>query len=63
MKPIDILVIAVIVAIVGLVMWYIHKSKKKGIKCIGCPDGAKCSGSCNRCSGNCGGCSGSENKQ
>ena len=63
MKPIDILVIAVIVAIIGLVMWYIHKSKKKGIKCIGCPDGAKCSGNCGRCSGNCGGCSGSENKQ
>jgi len=56
MKPIDILVITVIAVIVGLVMWYIHRSKKKGIKCIGCPDGVKCSG-------NCGGCSGNENKQ
>ena len=61
MKPIDILVIAVITAIIGLVMWYIHRSKKNGIKCIGCPDGARCSGNCDRCSGNCGGCSGSEN--
>ena len=63
MNPIDILVIAVIAVIVGLVMWYIHRSKKKGIKCIGCPDGAKCSGNCSGCTGNCGGCSGSENKQ
>ena len=62
MKPIDILVIVVIAVIVGLVMWYIHRSKKKGIKCIGCPDGAKCSGNCSGCTGNCGGCSGSENK-
>ena len=62
MKPIDILVIAVIAVIVGLVMWYIHRSKKKGIKCIGCPDGAKCSGSCSGCTGNYGSCSGSENK-
>ena len=29
------------------------KAKKKGIKCIGCPDGAKCSGNCTGCSGNC----------
>ena len=63
MKPVDILVIAVIAVIVGLVMWYIHRSKKKGIKCIGCPDGAKCSGNCDRRSGNCGGCSGNESKQ
>ena len=62
MKPIDIFVIAVIAVIVGLVMWYIHRSKKKGIKCIGCPDGAKCSGNCSGCTGKCGGCSGSENK-
>ena len=63
MKPIDILVIAVIAVIVGLVMWYIHRSKKKGIKCIGCPEGAKCSGNCSGCTGNCGSCSDNENKQ
>ena len=54
MKPIDIIVIAVIATIVGLVMWYVYRSKKKGIKCIGCPDGTKCSGNC--------GCGNSENK-
>lgn len=56
MKLIDILVVAVILGIVSLVVWYIYKSKKKGIKCIGCPDGAKCAGNCAGCAGNCGGC-------
>ena len=55
MKPIDILVIAVVAAIIGLVLWYIHRSRKKGIKCIGCPDGAKCAGNCQGCAGHCGG--------
>lgn len=54
--PIDILVIAVIALIVGLVIYYIHRSKKKGIKCIGCPNGASCSGHCSGCPGGCGGC-------
>lgn len=56
MEPIDILVIAVIALIVGLVIYYIHRSKKKGIKCIGCPNGASCSGHCSGCPGGCGGC-------
>lgn len=60
MKPIDIIVIAVIAVILGLVIFYIHRSKKKGIKCIGCPDGAKCAGNCDLCSGSCSGCNGSE---
>ena len=53
MKLIDFLLIAVIAAIVGLVIWFIHRSKKKGVKCIGCPDGAKCAGNCSGCSGKC----------
>lgn len=56
MKLIDILVIAVITVIVGLVIWYIYRSKKKGVRCIGCPDGAKCSGNCSGCAGHCGSC-------
>lgn len=51
MNPVDILVIAVIVLILGLVVFYIHRAKKKGVKCIGCPDGATCSGHCAGCSG------------
>ncbi len=56
MKFVDMLVIAVIAFIIGLVVFYIHKAKKKGIKCIGCPNGATCGGHCSGCSGNCGGC-------
>ena len=56
MGPVDYLILAVIAAILGLVVFYIVRSKKKGVKCIGCPDGATCSGKCSGCSGNCGSC-------
>ena len=58
MNMIDILIIAIIAAVLGLSIRYIWRAKKKGVKCIGCPDGAKCSGNCAGCSGNCAGCSG-----
>ena len=53
MNMIDVLVIAVIAFVLGLAVRYIIRAKKKGIKCIGCPDGAKCAGNCAGCSGNC----------
>jgi len=56
MKLVDILIIAVVAAVVGLVIFYIRRAKKKGVHCIGCPDSGSCSGSCGHCSGNCGGC-------
>ena len=38
------LILAVILAvIIGLAIAYIVKQKRKGIKCIGCPDADKCS--------------------
>ncbi len=49
MEIVDILVIVAIAAILGLAAWYIIRSKKKGRKCIGCPDGASCSGDCSCC--------------
>ena len=48
-------IIALVGLIVGLAAGYVYKAKKRGVKCIGCPDGAKCSGCCSSCSG-CGGC-------
>ena len=51
----NILIIALVGLIVGLAAGYVYKAKKRGVKCIGCPDGAKCSGCCSSCSG-CGGC-------
>lgn len=53
MKLIDYLILGIIVLILALVIWYLHRAKKKGVKCIGCPDGAKCSGSCAGCSCQC----------
>ena len=46
MNPIDYLIIGIIVVILGLALLYIHKAKKKGIKCIGCPN-KNCNGKCN----------------
>lgn len=46
----NVIVIAVILAIVGLATRYIYKAKKRGQKCIGCPAG----GSCSSCGCGCG---------
>lgn len=55
MEFVDIIVILVLAAIVGVAGWYIYKSKKSGRKCIGCPEsGCSCSckeGGCHNCSG------------
>ena len=51
----DIIVIAIIIAIVGGAMAYIIKAKKSGKKCIGCPDSYSCSA---KSKGGCSGCSG-----
>ena len=53
MKPIDYLILGIIVLILGAVIFYLQKAKKKGIKCVGCPDGGKCAGNCSGCSGGC----------
>jgi hypothetical protein len=47
------IVIAIVVLIFGSAAAYIRKEKKKGVKCIGCPDAATCSGHCSGCSGGC----------
>ena len=49
-------VVIVIVAILGLSIAYIVREKKKGVRCIGCPDGGTCGGNCGgNCSSQCGG--------
>ena len=52
----NVIVIAVIAAILGAAIWYIRKEKRKGAACIGCPHGASCAGKCGSCSGCCGSC-------
>ena len=51
----NVILIVILLAIVGLAAGYVIRAKKRGQKCIGCPDsGCKCSGKC----GSCGGCGG-----
>ena len=47
----NLILILVIGAIVGLAAGYVYKAKKRGAKCIGCPDARHCSGSCGGCPG------------
>ena len=47
----NLILLALLGLIVGGAAGYVYKSKKKGVKCIGCPDGAKCSGPCSGCQG------------
>ena len=56
MKAIDILILALIVLILGSAVFFLRRAKKKGVKCIGCPDSSTCSGNCGNCSGTCGHC-------
>lgn len=42
----DLIIAVVLLLIVGAAGFYIWKAKKKGVKCIGCPNGTKCSGKC-----------------
>ena len=46
----NVIVIAVIAAIIGMALGYILRAKKSGRKCIGCPDNCAC-GSCSGCCG------------
>lgn len=46
----DVLIIAIILLLLGVAIWYLYRAKKKGNKCIGCPYGSTC------CQKHCGGC-------
>ena len=39
----NILIIAILLVIVGCAVAYVIKEKKKGVKCIGCPNAKTCS--------------------
>ncbi len=47
----DIIIGAIVIALVGAASVYIYKEKKKGVKCIGCPSAGTCAsknnGGCN----------------
>ncbi len=39
-------IIAVLLCIVGGIIAYLHRAKKRGETCIGCPYGRQCGGKC-----------------
>ncbi|MBE5765799.1 MAG: FeoB-associated Cys-rich membrane protein [Clostridiales bacterium] len=47
----DIIVIVIVLAIIGAAAGYVIRAKKRGVKCIGCPNGSKCAskGNCSCC--------------
>ena len=51
MTPTDIIVIIIIALVIGGASFYIIRAKKRGQKCIGCPDAKTCSGNCASCQG------------
>ena len=46
----NLIIVLVLLAIVGAVVFYLYRAKKHGAKCIGCPNTKQCRG---RCSGGC----------
>ncbi|MGM9642459.1 MAG: hypothetical protein ACI3XI_04540 [Eubacteriales bacterium] len=44
---IDIIVIAALAGVIGAICFYLHRQKKQGVKCVGCPHSKNCSGHCN----------------
>jgi len=46
MKPVDIIILAVIAAVLIGSIFFIRRSRKKGRKCIGCPHSKECGGHC-----------------
>lgn len=54
----DLIVVLILAVILGGAVRYIYKAKKRGVKCIGCPDAdscASCKSACG-CSSSCSGC-------
>lgn len=44
-----VIVILILAAVLGAAVGYIICSRKKGRKCIGCPDSGRCAGCCQNC--------------
>ena len=50
----NLIIFVVLAVIISLAITHIVKEKKRGARCIGCPDGGSCS-CCSGCGGQCGG--------
>ena len=47
----NLLILLILGLILGLAAGYVWRAKKRGAKCIGCPDGSACAGQCSGCCG------------
>ena len=47
----NLVIILIIGMLVALAAGYVYRAKKRGAKCIGCPDAKRCSGNCGNCPG------------
>ena len=43
----NIAIVVILLVIVGAVVWYLYKAKKRGETCIDCPYAKQCKGKCN----------------
>jgi len=43
----NIIIIAILALLVGGIVWYLLRARKRGKKCIGCPYAGQCSEKCN----------------
>ncbi len=43
----NIIIVVLLLVIVGVIVWYLYKAKKRGETCIGCPYANMCKGNCN----------------
>ncbi|MBQ3127055.1 MAG: FeoB-associated Cys-rich membrane protein [Clostridia bacterium] len=43
---INIILILILAAIAGAVIFYLYRQKKRGVTCVGCPYAKQCSGKC-----------------
>ena len=56
----DLIAFIVLAVIVSLAAGYVYRAKKRGVKCIGCPEGASCHACQKAGEGCCSGCCGCE---
>ncbi len=42
------IITAILIAIIGSIIFYLVRAKKKGQACVGCPYAKQCSGKCNK---------------
>ena len=42
----NIIIVLILLAIVGGIVWYLYRAQKRGEKCIGCPYAKQCGGKC-----------------